>query len=150
MLPATGRMTEPMMKSALVLAALSMPAAAQPPDPLCADLGRVVAAAREAEPFASVTAAESWSRFALFELCRPNRLGPVDRVACSWRLASAAPVVEGLAARAAACLPRAMRRDDDAAARFRLDGLSIHIGQEISAPGSFSDGAFVVVLLDGE
>jgi len=141
------------MKSALVLAALSLPTAAdaQPPDPLCADLGRVVAAALEAEPFASVTTAESWSRFALFELCRPNRLGPVDRVACSWRLPSAAPVAEGLAARAAACLPRATRRDDaDTAARFRLDGLSIQIGQEITAPGSFSDGAFVVVLIEDE
>ena len=78
------------MPQALAIAALLASAPAGAADPFCADLRLVVASAREAEPFGSVTFHENWRRFAVFELCRPNRYEPVDRVACSWRLPAAA------------------------------------------------------------
>jgi len=140
------------MPQALAIAVLLASAPVQAGEPFCADLRFVTASAREAEPFGSVTFHENWRRFALFELCRPNRYAPVDRVACSWRLPSAAPAVETLAAAALRCLPGAVRDDpsgpDPASARLRLGNLSIYVEQDVSAPGMLADGAALIVIVD--
>lgn len=149
-----------MMKSALVLALMAAPASAiaQLAPGLCHDLRIAVASAGQREPFSRVTNHENWRRFRLFEQCRPNRVGPVDRVACSWRLASAQPIVETMAAEAARCLPRARRDDaggpggaDFHAARFVLGDLAIYVEQDVSAPGTLADSAAVVIVIgEGE
>ncbi len=133
------------------------PAHAEGLDGFCHDLTLAVASADEREAFASVTFHENWARFRLFELCRPNRLGPVDRVHCSWQLASAAPVLDSLAAEAVRCLPGAVRDDagapyglGEAQARLRLGELTIYIYQSISAPGVLADSAAVMVMLADE
>ena len=140
----------------LALVASAAPASAQLPPGLCHDLRMVIDSARQREPFARVTYHENWRRFRLIALCRPNRLGEVDRVQCSWRLPSAEPVGEAMAAEAARCLPRARRADAGAVplapgeTRFVLDGMGIYLDQSISAPGVFADSAGLTVILNDE
>jgi hypothetical protein len=146
-----------MLRSAVALGLLAAPtpAAAQLAPGLCHDLRMVVASTTQREPFARVTYHENWRRFRLFEQCRPNRVGPVDRAACSWRLASAQPIVDALAAEAARCLPRA-RRDDAGgpggrqfhAARFVLGRLTIYVEQDVAAPDTLGNGAAVLIVID--
>jgi len=131
------------------------PAAAQLQDGLCHDMRRVIASAGERETFGSVTYHETWRHFRLFELCRPNRSGPVDRVACSWRMPSSEPIIDAMAAEAARCLPRARRDDAGAiggarffAARFVLGNLAIYLEQSVSAPDTLSDTAALVIVID--
>lgn len=145
------------MRIAIALALLAMPAPALAQlDGLCHDLRLVIASAREREPFASVTFHENWDRFRLIELCRPNRVGPVDRVQCSWRLPSAQPIADTLVAETERCLPRARRRSErdvqlrPGAIRFVLDGMAIHLDQSVSAPGVLADSAGLVVILNEE
>jgi hypothetical protein len=138
----------------LALLAVAAPAAAQLPPGLCHDLRMVIDSARQREPFARVTHHANWARFRLIAMCRPNRLGPVDRVQCSWRLPSAEPVGEAMAAEAARCLPRARRAGAGAVplapgeVRFVLDGMGIYIDQSIAAPGMFADSAGLTVILN--
>jgi len=142
---------------ALALLAAPSPALAQLGPGLCHDLRMVIVSAGQREPFARVTFHENWDRFRLFEQCRPNRIGPVDRVACSWRLASAQPIVGALAAEAARCLPGA-RRDDAGgpggprfhAARFVLGRLVIYVEQDVAAPDTLGNSASVVIVIDEE
>jgi len=141
------------MPQALAIAALLASAPADAADPFCADLRLVVASAREVEPFGSVTYHENWDRFGLFELCRPNRYEPVDRVACSWRLSAEAPALESLVASALRCLPGANRDDsplDPGSARLRLDGLSIYLERDVSEPDGLADTAALVVIIGEE
>lgn len=141
------------MLQAFMIATLLASAAAEAADPFCSDLRLVVASAREAEPFGSVTDHENWRRFALFELCRPNRYEPVDRVACSWRPPSGAPALEALAASALRCLPGATLDDsplDPGSARLRLDGLSIYLERDVSEPDGLADTAALVVIIGEE
>lgn len=126
---------------ALAIAALLAPAPVQAAEPFCADLRLVTASAREAEPFGSVTYHENWRRFRLFELCRPNRYEPVDRVACSWRLPLDAPGREALVASALRCLPDA--RLDPGSARLRLGDLSIYLERD---RGPVDTAALVVII----
>ena len=140
----------------LALVASAAPASAQLPPGLCHDLRMVIDSARQREPFARVTNHENWRRFRLIALCRPNRLGEVDRVQCSWRLPSAEPVGDAMAAEAARCLPRARRTSAGAVPlapgeiRFVLDGMGIYLDQSISAPGVFADSAGLTVILNDE
>ena len=141
------------MPQALMIAALLASAPADAAEPFCADLRLVVASAREAEPFGSVTYHENWRRFALFELCRPNRYQPVDRVACSWRVPSAAPTLEALTGSALRCLPGAALDDsplDPGSARLRLDDLSIYLERDVSEPGALVETAALVVIIGEE
>jgi hypothetical protein len=131
---------------ALAIAALLAPAPAGAADAFCADLRLVVASAREAEPFGSVTHHENWARFALLELCRPNRYEPVDRVACSWRLSPDAPDLEALVGSALRCLPGAIRDNeplDPGSARLRLADLSIYLERD---EGLVDTAALVVIV----
>ncbi len=145
------------MKAAIafVLLAVPGPALAQLAPGLCHDLRMAVASAGQSEPFERVTYHENWRRFRLFELCRPNRVGPIDRVSCSWRLASSQTIVQALGTEAARCLPRA-RRDDSGgpggarffAVRFELDNLAIYLEQSVSAPDTLADSAALVIVID--
>lgn len=139
---------------ASTLLAAPAPALAQLAPGLCHDLRLVVASASQREPFERVTYQENWRRFRLFEQCRPNRVGPVDRIACSWRLASSQPVVDALGAEVARCLPRA-RRDESGgpggtrfySARFMLGDLAIYVEQGVSAPDTLGDTAAMVIVI---
>ena len=140
----------------LALLATAAPATAQLPPGLCHDLRLVLASAREREPFARVTNPVNWPRFRLIALCRPNRLGPVDRVQCSWRLPSNAPIADALADETARCLPRA-RRDGGGAVplapgeiRFVLDGMGIYLDQSVASPGVLADSAGLAVILNDD
>ena len=140
---------------ALALLLVPTPALAQLGDGFCHDLRLVLASAGQRAPFARVTNHDYWRRFRLFEQCRPNRYEPVDRVSCSWRLASAQRIVEAMAAEAARCLPRA-RRDDAGGitgpsfneARLELGHLAIYVEQSVAAPNMLADSAAVVIVID--
>jgi hypothetical protein len=145
-----------MLRSAVALGLLAAPtpALAQLAPGLCHDLRMAVGSATQGEPFARITDHENWRRFRLFEQCRPNRVGRVDRVACSWRLSSSERIVEAMAAEAARCLPRA-RRDDAGgpggaqfhAARFELGRLAIYVEQDVAAPNRLGTTAAVVIVI---
>ena len=143
------------MRTALAMALLaaSAPAAAQLRDGLCHDMRLVVASARERATFGSVTDHQNWRRFRLLEQCRPNRLGPVDRVQCSWRLPSSQPIADEMATETARCLSHA-RRDDAGSPipltvnemRFVLPDVSIYLDQSVAAPGVLGATAALVVI----
>ena len=130
------------------------PAAAQLRDGLCHDLRMAIASAAQREPFGSVTDHRNWRQFRLFEQCRPNRLGPVDRVHCSWRLPSSQPIADEMATETARCLSGA-RRDDAGSPipltvnemRFVLPEVSIYLDQSVAAPGVLGTTAALVVIL---
>ena len=144
------------MKAGIAFALLAAPgpARAQLGPGFCDDLRMVVASARQSEPFERVTFHENWRRFRLFDMCRPNRVGPVDRVACSWRLASDERIVDLLSAETARCLPGAQRDDRGGpggrrfhAVRFVLGTLTIYVEQSVSAPNRLADSAALVVVI---
>ncbi len=150
-------MLRPRSAATALLAAIAAPAQAQLPDGFCHDLRRIVRSATEREVFGSVTYHETWARFTLMETCRPNRLGPVDRVLCIGRLPSTTPVTEAIVGEALRCLPGAARDNSggpgglaEAQARLTLNGLSIYLGQDISAPGVLSNTFYVSVILGDE
>jgi hypothetical protein len=116
----------------MMLTALPAPAWAAPG--FCADL-RLLIASLPDRPAVLAT-----RRFTLFRQCRAHIVDFIDERLCTWRPASAAPIVESLAAEAIGCLPGARRVDHAAAAgrgearlTFRL--LSITIGQDAPASG---------------
>lgn len=94
----------------MLLATLPACAAAPPPAaPLCPDLRLLLRAMPDRA--AVFAAGRPAPHSALFEQCRWHAVDFTDEVICTWRLPSAAPAVQDLAAEAARCLPAARRPD---------------------------------------
>ena len=127
-------------------AAIGGPASAQPPgaDIFCAQLVRLVRAAAEDEPFASIERSRAARpRFGFAEDCRAEGTGRHRSWLCSQSMAPDTLSIQSLAARTRACLPEAEQvifatwRET----LFMLPHAIIHI-TEMDGPGA--DGGRIV------
>jgi len=124
------------------LLGLAAAAGAQPPaDPFCADLARIIRAAAETPPFASIPPFTGGPGLALLGF--PNNCGRSENMrdgrvfSCARQLPGPKLRVDPLAAQVQSCLPAAQRLPDAAnhgifearVVRFRAQGVTIELAE---------------------
>lgn len=142
-----------MKRSMTALSALGMlaggtAAQAQASDPYCTDLRRIVSAARERPPFATLLRDDA-PAFLMIEGCQKFEARAAAPLVCSWR-APVDEVRDEVAQRTLACLPGAVREDGGALLvgserRIVYRRMTLAIGQMVLAGGRISRDVYLHV-----